>query len=158
MPEINGQSVEVSIARMAEQIQAIASGVLRIETTMAAHSVVLGEVPVIKRDVEETNLKIERAFKAIKALSDAQSALSQAMTVSKTYHKVVGSLATMAFAAAMGLSGWCWTQLDGLHKTDSDISLRVNTLEVRSAEADKFTSQGYVRNESHSWNAASNRR
>lgn len=138
MSDAQTQSVEVAIAVMTEQINTIVSGVKRIEDIMREQSQALGDIPVIKRDVQELEEKIERAFKAIRATNEALTAQSHLITAQKTSNKIIGSLASAALVVAMGFAGWAWSQLDGLHTADNGIAIRVNSLEIRNAEADKF--------------------
>ena len=147
MSDVETNSVQIAIAVMTEQINTIVGGVARIERIMSEQSQMLGEIPVIKRDVQELDEKIERAFRAIKALNEALNAQRDLQTAQKTTMRLVGALASIAAAGAIGLTGWCWTQLDGLKQADTSIAIRVNSLEVSKTEADKFAEklQGFIR-------------
>lgn len=136
---------EITIAIIGERVLQIADDIQWIKQTMNDQSKTISEIPVIRRDIKQHDEQLERAFRAIKANSEATISNTQAIVAAKTIWRIVGAISVFGAASAVSLAGWSYNQLDQLHRIESEMSLRLNTLEVKSAEADKFQQQGFVR-------------
>ena len=136
---------EISVAVLIERVTQLVNGLQSMERNLSEQSKVTAEIPVMKRDMKEFDEQINRAFSSIKAVNAVSVANSGAIETGRTVMKFVGALASSAFVVALSAVGWSWNQLDALHKTDNDLNIRLTTMEVRSVEADKLQSQGWVR-------------
>lgn len=120
-------------------------------TDLRTQNSVLQRVPVIEEQIKTLDGKASRCFTVIGEVQADAKENSDGLLAVRTTNRVLATLCGLAFTAAIGFTGWAWSQLTLLQSADQSFSIRITTLEIKAQEAeknaDKLVKNGWVRND-----------
>ena len=106
-------------------------------------------VPVLETRIEQHSQTLGRAFAAIESVNTVVKSHGEQHTSQRTANKIVYAIVAVGVGISSSFTGWAWGQLQSLRETDVNFGIRLNTIEVRRAEAEKnrskFEEKGWIR-------------
>lgn len=143
----NASSLDI----LMERVNRLILDVEGLCTDLRTQNSVLQRVPVIEEQIKTLDGKASRCFTVISEVQADAKETSDGLLAVRTTNRVSATLCGLAFTAAIGFTGWAWSQLTTLQNADQSFSIRITTLEIKAQEAeknaDKLTKNGWVRND-----------